>query len=48
MTEFLVHLSKEMPSEVDELERIIFKLKKVDSNLFYLLNEGKHGSTLSG
>lgn len=48
MTDFLLHLSDEMPSEVGELERIIFKLKKVDSNLFYLLNEKKHGNTLSG
>jgi hypothetical protein len=48
MTDFLLQLSKEMPSEVGELDRVIFKLKKVDSNLFYLLKEGKHGKTLSG
>ena len=48
LTDFFIDLAEEIPEDVEEMSELIFKMRKVESNLYYLLREEKKGKTLSG
>lgn len=36
LAQFMKELSKELPTEIEDLQKLIFKACKIDSNLYYL------------